>query len=145
MLCDVTKVHTGWGMMPKVSHCTHDKDWGKPGGSRRVFSAKSFLFKGGEAALDTVIERRENSYWKIEISDFKRWTIGFKKFVGEWTTTPNSDGTTKVVYKYTMYSNNWLAYPFHWLLTKTAWRMYMKHVLHNIHQLALNKEPYVHE
>ena len=25
MLCDVSKVHTGFGIMPKVTHCTEDE------------------------------------------------------------------------------------------------------------------------
>ena len=29
MLCDVSKVHTGKGIMPHVTHCTEDEDWGK--------------------------------------------------------------------------------------------------------------------
>ena len=34
MLCDVTKVHTGMGLMPKIIATSDDKDWGKPGVSR---------------------------------------------------------------------------------------------------------------
>ena len=29
MLCDVSKIHAGFGIMPKVTHTTDDKDWGK--------------------------------------------------------------------------------------------------------------------
>ncbi len=83
MLSDVCKVHSGHGIMPLVTHCEDDKDWGKPGGSRRVFMAKNFSFKGGEAALDTVIERRENEYWKIRIDHFKMPMMGIHCFEGE--------------------------------------------------------------
>ena len=34
MLCDISKVHTGYGFIPKVSHCTDDENWGKPGFSK---------------------------------------------------------------------------------------------------------------
>jgi len=27
ILCDVSKVHTGCGMMTKVTHCNDDKNW----------------------------------------------------------------------------------------------------------------------
>lgn len=145
MLCDVTKIHTGYGIMPRVSHCTEDENWEKIGGSRKVFTVKTPLFKGGEAALDTVIDRQENKNWKIEISDFKYWAMGFTKFVGEWFTSANKDGTTEVRYVYTLFSKSVLAYPFHWFIAKTIWRLYLKHALKNIHQLACNKEPYVHE
>ena len=46
MLCDVSKVHTGFGIMPKVTHCTEDENWGQPGGSKKVFVAKSPTYKG---------------------------------------------------------------------------------------------------
>ncbi|MBK8641402.1 MAG: hypothetical protein IPN15_04025 [Saprospiraceae bacterium] len=35
MLCDVSKVHTGFGLMPRVTHCTEDTNWGKPGGCKK--------------------------------------------------------------------------------------------------------------
>ena len=69
MLCDVTKIHTGYSVTPKVTHCSEDETWGKKGGTRKIFMAKTSSFKGGEASLDKVLERRENEYWKIEISD----------------------------------------------------------------------------
>ena len=42
MLCDVTKIHTGYMFMPAVTHCTEDESWGIPGNSKKVFFAKSF-------------------------------------------------------------------------------------------------------
>jgi len=144
MLSDVTKIHTGYGMMPKVTHCTEDETWGQEGGSRIVHSAKNLFFKAGESALDTVLVRRENEYWKIEISAFKKWTMGFNKFQGEWATSDNGDGTVKVIYSYTLYAKNPLAFPVHWLFTKTIWRAYIKHALYNIKAMAEAGEPYVH-
>jgi hypothetical protein len=99
MLCDIAKVHTGFIVMPKVTHCTEDADWGQPGASKKVFVAPSLTQPGGEASTDKVIERIENKYWKIEVSDFKAWMLGFTKFVGEWKTTelqPN-----KILIEYT--------------------------------------------
>lgn len=34
MLCDITKVHTGFGFTPKVTHTTNDENWGKVGSSK---------------------------------------------------------------------------------------------------------------
>jgi hypothetical protein len=31
LLCDVAKVHTGYGIMPRVTHCTDDENWGQVG------------------------------------------------------------------------------------------------------------------
>ncbi len=107
MLCDVAKVHTGFGVMPKVTHCTDDESWGKPGGSKKVFVAKSPTFKGGESSVDKVIVRIENQYWKIEVSDFKSWMLGFSKFVGEWRTTELKENTI-LSYNLYLYPINWL-------------------------------------
>jgi hypothetical protein len=144
MLCDITKVHSGHGVTPPVTHCTEDETWGKPGGSRKVFMAKTFAFKGGESSLDKVLERRENEYWKIEVSDFKTPSMGFNKFVGEWFTKEVGENKIEVTYTYTMHSSIATLYPFHLLFTKVIWKNYMKHVMENIKELAYSEAPYLH-
>ncbi len=99
MLCDVSKVHTGYGIMPKVTHCTDDEHWGQPGFSKKVFVARSLTQKGGWASVDWVIERIENKYWKIEVSEFQSWMLGFSRFTGEWQTTLMEEN--KVLVEYT--------------------------------------------
>ncbi len=141
MLSDITKVHSGWGPMPKVTHCTDDESWGQPGGSRKVFMTRAFGFKGGEAALDVVLERRENEYWKIEVRDLKYRMLGFERFQGEWLTTPLPDGRVRVEYRYAMISDVAWLYPLQWLFTKIVWRQYMKHVLENVRALAREGGP----
>lgn len=145
MLCDVAKVHTGYGIMPRVTHCTEDENWGKPGYSKKVFVAKSLTQKGGFASMDKVIERVENQYWKIEVSEFQSWMLGFYKFVGEWRTTETEKNRVLIEYTYTLHSKIIFLYPFNWLFTKTFWRVYMKRVLKNIQNLAQNNEPYLYE
>jgi hypothetical protein len=145
MLCDVTKIHTGYSVTPRVTHCTEDESWGKKGGTRKIFMAKTSTFEGGEASLDKVLERRENEYWKIEISDFKIPSMGFEKFQGEWFTKQLKEGEVEVLYKYTMFSNSLLLYPFHWLFTKIIWKNYMGKVLKNVKKLAISEAPYVND
>jgi hypothetical protein len=142
MLCDVSKIHTGFGLMPKVTHCTEDATWGKPGGSKKVFVAPSPTFAGGESSTDKVIERIENKYWKIEVSDFKSWMLGFTKFVGEWRTTEIEENKILIEYTYTLHANTIWLYPLNWLFTHTFWRIYMKKVLENIRTMVENNEPY---
>lgn len=142
MLCDVSKVHTGFGLMPKVTHCTEDEHWGKPGCTKKVFAAKSLTQKGGWASVDKIIERIDNSYWKFEVSDFQSWLLGFTKFVGEWRTTEISDNKILIEYTYTLHANTIWLYPLNWLFTNTFWRIYMKRVLENVRKLAYNNEPY---
>lgn len=145
ILCDITKVHTGYGIMPRITHCTNDEGWGQPGSSKNVFVAKSMTQKGGFVSVDKVIERIENKYWKIEISDFQSWMLGFYKFVGEWQTTELEKDKILIEYTYTLHSNITLLYPINWLFTKTFWKIYMKRVLENIRQLTIKKEPYQYE
>ncbi len=145
MLCDISKVHTGFLIMPKVTHCTDDENWGKPGFSKKVFAAKSLTFAGGEASSDKVIERVENEYWKIEVSDFKMSMLGFSKFVGKWKTTELEANKILIDYTYTMHSEITLLYPLNWLFTKIFWKIYMKRVLENIRKMTLEKEPYLFE
>ncbi len=145
MLCDVTKVHTGFVVMPKVIYCTDDEHWGQPGFSKKVFVAKSLTQNGGWASNDKVIERVENKYWKIEVSDFKSWMLGFTKFVGEWQTTELEPNKILIEYTYTLHADVALFYPLNWLFAKMFWRIYMKRVLENIRQMAYNKELYLYE
>lgn len=65
ILCDVSKVHTGYGIMPKVTHCTHDENWGQVGSSKKVHVTKSLTQKGGFASVDRISERIENTYWNV--------------------------------------------------------------------------------
>ena len=145
MLCDITKVHTGFGFTPKVTHCTEDEQWGKPGYSKKVFVAKNIVQKGGFASTDTVLERIENEYWKIEVGNFQSWLLGFTKFVGEWKTTKLEPDKIRIEYTYTLYADNAILYPLNWLFTKTFWKIYMKRVLENIRKMAENKEPYLYK
>lgn len=145
MLCDVSKVHTGYGIMPKVTHCTNDEHWGQPGFSKKIFVAKSFSQKGGWASVDKVIERIENKYWKIEVGEFQSWMLGFSKFVGEWQTTKIEKDKILVEYTYTLHSNLILLYPLNWLFAKIFWKTYMKRVLENVKQMAYNNEPYLYQ
>ena len=145
ILCDVSKIHTGFGIMPKVTHCTDDENWGKPGFSKKVYVAKSLTQKGGFASVDNFIERIENKYWKLEVNNFQSWMLGFYKFVGEWTTTAIEPNKILVEYTYTLYSDNALLYPVNLLFAKTFWRIYMKRVVENVRLMAYNNEPYLYE
>ena len=145
ILCDVSKVHTGFWIMPRVTHTTNDENWGKPGSSKKVFVAKSFSQKGGFASVDKVIERKENLYWKIQVDDFQSWMLGFYKFVGEWETKQLGPNKISIEYTYSLHSNITLLYPINWLFAKMFFKTYMKRVLKNIRQMAYNNEPYLYE
>ena len=145
LLCDVSKVHTGFGLMPKVTHSTEDENWGQTGSRKKVHAAKSLTQKGGFASVDKVLERIENDYWKFQVDDFQSWMLGFYKFVGEWKTTEIEPNNILVEYTYTLHSDNPLFYPLNWLFAKTFWKTYMKRVLENVRQMAYNNEPYKYE
>ncbi len=145
LLCDVSKVHTGYGMMPKVTHCTEDENWGQIGSSKKVFAAKSLTQKGGFVSVDKIIDRVENDKWTFQVYDFQSWMLGFYKFVGEWKTTEIIPNHILIEYTYTLHANNPLFYPLNWLFAKVFWKTYMKRVLENVRQMAYNKEPYKYQ
>ncbi len=145
MLCDISAVHRGYGFLPRATHCTDDETWGRIGGSRMVHFASTQFNKKGAGALDTIIDRIENKYWKIEVTEFEMFAFGFNKFIGEWETEKMADGQIRVVYTYNLVTQNILAYPFQWLFTKIIWRAYMKHVIRIIKQLAEDGTEYVHD
>jgi len=145
LLCDVSKVHTGYGLMPKVTHCTDDENWGQVGSSKKVYAAKSLTQKGGFASVDKILERTENKYWKFQVDNFQSWMLGFYKFVGEWQTTEIEPNKISVEYTYILHSNTALLYPLNWLFAKTFWTTYMKQVLENVRQLAYKNEPYKYD
>ena len=142
LLCDVSKVHTGYGIMPKVTNCTEDENWGQVGSAKKVYAAKSLTQKGGFASVDKVLERIENKYWKFEVSDFQSSMLGFSKFIGEWQTTEIEKNKILIEYRYTLHSGIGLLYPLNWLFAKTFWKRYMKQVLNNVEQMAYSNEPY---
>lgn len=145
MLCDVSKVHTGMGPMPRITRVSDDLDWGKPGKSKKVYAAKSWTQKGGYVSKDTVIERRENEYWKIEVSDFQSWMLSFYKFTGEWAVSEIDPKKVQLTYTYTLHFSNPIYTPFTYLFVKFFWKIYMKQVIKNIQKMIDNSEPYLYE
>jgi len=145
ILCDVSKIHTGFlGIMPKVTHAIDNNDWGEVGSGKKIHVAKSLTYKEGEAFSDKIIERVENKYWIIELSGFTTFMFGFTKFIGKWATTEIEPNKILVEYTYILHSDIPLLYPFNWLFAKTFWRLYMKKVVENIRIMAYNNEPYQH-
>jgi len=145
MLCDLSKVHAGFGFMPRVTHTTNDEEWGRVGSSKKIFVAKSITQNGGYGSTDNILERVENEYWRIQVDDFQSWMAGFYKFVGEWKTTQIEEGKILVVYEYSLYSNQLIFYPLNFIFAKVFWKIYMKQVLNNIKIMAYNEEPYLYD
>jgi len=140
MLCDVAKIHTGYGVMPRITHVTGDEHWGEPGSTKKVYAARSLTQKGGYVSRDSVLERIENKYWKIEVDDFQSWMLGFYKFTGEWKTTELEPGRVQVDYTYTLHSNAPVFYPLAWLFAHGFWKTYMKQVMENVRKMAYSGE-----
>lgn len=142
ILCNVSKIHTGYGLMPKIISTSDDANWGVPGSSKKVYAQKSLIQKGGFVSVDHVLERIENKYWKIQVDNFQAWMLGFYKFVGEWETKEIAENKIKINYTYTLHTNSILFYPLAWLFAKLFWKTYMKRVIENIRKLAYNNDPY---
>jgi hypothetical protein len=142
LLCDISKVHTGFLLMPKVTHVSDDESWGQPVSSKKIYAAKSLTQKGGFISVDTIIERKENQYWKFKVHQFQSWMLGFYQFIGEWQTTEIQKDKILINYTYTLHANQFLLYPLNWLFANIFWKIYMKRVLNNVHKMACNNEPY---
>lgn len=145
ILCDVTKVHTGFGLMPAVTKTTNDENWGEVGSIKNIYATKSLTFKGGEISTDEVIERIENKYWKVEVGNFKSWMLNIWKFTFEWTTTEIKPNKIQINYDYTIHGKGILLIPFQWLFANAFYKMYMKHVLENVRKMAEGNEPFLYE
>ena len=145
ILCDVTKIHTGFGLTPRITHTSNDENWGKPGSSKKVYAAKSWTQKGGFVSVDNIIDRIDCKYWKIQVDQFQSWMLGFYKFVGEWKTTEIQPNKILVNYVYTLYSNSKLFYPLAWLFANLFWKKYLDRTIKNIRKLAYNNEPYLYK
>lgn len=145
MLCDLSKIHTGYGIMPNVTHTTKDENWGKPGSSKKVYVAKSLTQSGGFGSIDNILERSENDYWKIQVDEFQSWMLGFYKFIGEWKVTELERDKILIEYTYWLHSNKPILYLFNWIFAKLFWKKYMKRVIENVRKMVANKEPYLYE
>lgn len=144
MLGDIRQVHTGFGPMPRVTHCTDDTGWARVGSTKHVHMAPTLGFAGGFASIDRVVERVENVRWTIEVSEFQQWMFGFNRFVGEWETRHRAPNEIEVVYTYTLHGGAaWLA-PVQWLFAHTFWWIYMGRVLENVRKIAYANEPFAH-
>jgi len=128
ILCDVSKVHTGYGFMPKVTHCTEDENWGRLVRSKKYLRLSRWYKKGGFVSTDKILERIENKYWKIEACDFQYWMLGFSKFVGEWQTVEVEKDKILIDYIHTLHDDTPLLYHLNWLLPKhfgrSIWKGY---------------------
>ncbi|MBK6993380.1 MAG: hypothetical protein IPH31_00075 [Lewinellaceae bacterium] len=95
--------------------------------------------------MDSILERVENKYWKIQVDAFQSWMLGFYKFIGEWKTTELEPNKILIEYTYWLHSNSVMLAPLNWLFAKAFWKTYMKRVLENIRLSAYNNEPYQYE
>lgn len=143
ILTDVAKVYAGFDITPRVNHTTEDEYWGKPGHSKKIFTATSLIHKAGWYSNNKILERIENQYWKLEVSNFQSMMFGFTKFIVQWKTTEFEPNKILIEYTYSLHSTIGILYPLHWLIAKTNWKVHIKRIVANIENLIANKEPYL--
>ena len=145
MLSDVSKVHTGYGLMPKITHVADDENWGQIGSTKKVYAVNTFIQKGGFVSMDKVIERIENERWNIEVYDFQSWMLGYYKFSGEWKTKELESNKIRIDYKYQLHYKGIMFYPLAWMFAHLFWKKYMKQVLENVRNLAYSNDPFMYK
>lgn len=143
MLCDILKVHTGYQFMPKAVKVYKDEDWGQAGKSKEVVFAKSIASPSEMVLKDVVLERKENEYWKIEVSNPSGRLLFFSKFIGEWQV--NSKGSSpQITYTYTLVYESGFWTPFAGLFVRLVWKPYMGNVMKNVKRLAESNEVFLY-
>ena len=145
MLCDITKVHTGFLFSPKVIGVEEDEGWGQIGSSKKIIAAPSITQSGGFLFMDRITDRKENVKWKLQVDNFQSWMWGFTKFEGEWITEEVKTNEVVITYNYVLYANKPLFYPINWLFARVFWKVYMKRVLENVREMAYDEEPYQYD
>lgn len=145
ILGDATQFLVGYGPVPAVVKFTDDESWGKPGGSRIPHSAKNIASPGGPIGLDKVYVREENTYWEWGIPEFYQPSMGFTEFRGQLFFEEKRENEIDVRWVYTLHSQSFLAYPFHWLFGKILWKGQMKIGIQNMKQYAESDAPFLYE
>lgn len=145
ILGDATQFLVGYGMIPAVVKFTEDETWGKVGGRRIPHAAKSIASKGGPIGLDEIYKRKENEYWQWGVAKFYQPSMGFREFRGELFFEEKEEGVVHVRWVYTLFSNSFLAYPFHWLFTKVLWRGQMKLGIQHMKTYAESDAEFLYE
>ena len=145
ILGDATKILTGFGVIPPVTHFTDDETWGSVLGKRIPHAKPNFFSKGGAIGIDTVLVRTENTYWKWEVKDFMQPSLGFTAFQGELLFSDLGNGSIEVKWRYTLFSNVLALYPIQWLFTKVFWKGQMRRGIRNMKVLAETEAPYIYQ
>lgn len=146
MLCDTRKIITGYGIVPGVAGFIDDATWGQEGGYRIPLSKGNIFVHKKPLCKDITLVRKENEYWKWQLTEFKSWSFFFtKNIVGELFFEELEANQILVTWKYTFYSKNLLTQPISWLFTKIFWHGVQKVAIKNMIHLAQENEPYMYE
>ena len=90
---------------------------------------------------DTIIEKKENHFWKWELTNFTTIYLFFAyKAIGEWHVNQLSKKKILVTYSYSYYSKGLLYHPINWLFVNIQLKGMMKKVIKKIKTLAELKE-----
>lgn len=144
-LCDISKIHTGYFLIPKAIKTKSSSNWGEVGSIKKVYFVCKISRKISFFLNDRIVKRCENKIWVIQIDNFPPLMLSFTKFVGKWKTTRLVDDKILIAYSYELHFSNPLLYPICWLFGNLLWKNYMKEVLNNVKKLAYDKEPYKFE
>ena len=145
ILGDATKFLVGYAVVPPVVKFTEDTTWGKPGGQRIPHSAKTLFSEGGPVGLDEVYVREENKYWEWGIAKFYQPSFGFYEFRGSFLVEEKEAQSIDVKWTYRLFSNSFIAYPFHWFFTKVLWKGQMQIAVKNMKTYAESDAPFLFE
>jgi len=129
--CDLKEIMTGYGPLPPSGGVINDQTWANPKGERTVIAF------GKPLCSEKIIERKENTYWKYQLVDFKQKTFFFVRSVtGEINIIKEQDNSCIIISTYTFKNKNLLTLPITFLFLHLLWSGLQKKGLYNMKKLA---------
>ena len=145
LLGDATRVMSGYGPVPPVSHFTHDESWGQVGSSRIPHTSGNFLAKPGPVGFDQILSRVENEHWSWQMTDLEHTAFFFlNRAMGEYSVDDNGDGTISVTWTYYMYPSRSVLFPLTWLFVRSVWAGVMRRGIRAMQEQAESNVPFVY-
>lgn len=133
MFGHATKFLNGCLFQSPVIRFEEDETWGEINGYRYPVIKGSLFIKPHRLFTDTIIEKKPNTYWRWELTNFTSPFLFFPKIgVREWKVIPINESLYRIKYTYTFHSKNTFLQPVKWLFMKIQYKGMMKKAIKGI-------------
>ena len=144
ILGDATQFLNGYLCQPPIIGFENDQNWGLLDGIRYPLIQGNFFIKTHRIFKDKIIEKKDNRFWKWELTNFTSPYLFFAyKAIGSWEVQKLATGKISILYSYSYFSKNFLCHPINWLFVKIQLKGMMDKALIGIKtQAESNKDFY---